>query len=106
MGATAAIAYASNHFLGNPNPVIGLRNQNVRATRELKNELADLSAPIAVPPPPSTAAANDAAGIAAASAGAIARRRAMNAGGFASTVLTSPQGAPPVATIRKTLLGQ
>jgi hypothetical protein len=105
MGATAAISYLSNHFLGNPIPAAGIRNKVMQTGRAFKDQLAAATSPPVIPTPPSTATNNSDAAIAAASAASIARRRAANAGGFASTILTPPTiGQAPTA--RKQLLGQ
>lgn len=104
MGATAAISFLSNHFLGNPNPAVGVRNKVVQGNRALKDQIAAATQVPTIPTPPNAGADNANAAMAAASAAAIQRRRAANAGGFASTVLTSPSiGQAP--TQRKQLLG-
>lgn len=105
MGSTAAISFLSNHFLGNPIPAAGVRNKVMQTGRAFKDQIEAATQVPTLPTPPSTADNNADSARAAASAAAIARRRAANAGGFASTILTPPTiGQAPTA--RKQLLGQ
>lgn len=106
MAATAAIQFLSYHFLGNTNPAVGARNKTVQANRDYKRQLATATTPPVLPTPPRAIDETAQAAQAAAQAAAIQRRRAENAGGALSTILTSPSGAGPAVTTRKKLLGE
>ena len=106
MAGTAAIQFLSHHFLGNTNPAVGLRNKIVQADRAYKRSLNAATEVPTLPPPPRVIDETAQAAQAAAQAAAIQRRRAENAGGYGSTILTSPSGAGPAVTTRKRLLGE
>lgn len=106
MGQTEALAYISKHLTGNINPIVGIRNQIVRSNRAFKRDLAATFTPPTLPAAPNVMTETTQAAQQAAQAAALQRRRATNGTGYGSTILTSPSGAPPAVTARKTLLGQ
>jgi hypothetical protein len=106
MGASAGIAYLSNHFLGNPNPAIGVRNKVVQGNRALKDQIAQATQIPTLPPAPNAAADNGQAAQAMSLAAQRQRRIAQAAGGFSNNILTSPTGAAAAVTTRKKLLGE
>jgi hypothetical protein len=101
MAVTSAIAIGA----GISSLVVGnqLKQQQKGAQGAIQRQLEQTIA--ATPPPPNTAKLNDDAARQAAAASA-AQRKVAAAGGSLSTILTSGQGAPAVATTKKTLLGQ
>lgn len=102
MGATAAFQWTAHQVLGKNNP----------ADRAAKAIKASLFPPLpalpeipVIPALPDVKKQNTDAGLAMTQAALAQRKKSAGAGGFASTILSSPTGAPAAPVIRKAAIG-